>query len=302
MVAQGAPPAFDPEGIEVLGESDVPGMTALALANQPGPWGAKPIFTAPFTAFATRQASSPWRGSACGRKRDSRRSAACTDPAFRGKRYAARLIGRVMAGFAARGDAAFLHSWADNAGAIALYEQLGFRQRARLVAMALRRAKGQLMSDPQDHLNLNEADAANELMRLARQINRARQKYHLDDAPEIEDAEYDALIRRNEALEEAFPHLKRADSPSDKVGFEVAASPLSKVTHDVRMMSLDNAFSDEELAEFVARVRRFLALPEDAPVPMTAEPKIDGLSCSLRYEKGVLVRAARAATVRWVRT
>ncbi|WP_343611377.1 NAD-dependent DNA ligase LigA [Novosphingobium sp.] len=148
------------------------------------------------------------------------------------------------------------------------------------------------MSDPQDHLNLNEADAANELMRLARQINRARQKYHLDDAPEIEDAEYDALIRRNEALEEAFPHLKRADSPTDKVGFEVAASPLSKVTHDVRMMSLDNAFSDEELAEFVARVRRFLALPEDAPVPMTAEPKIDGLSCSLRYEKGVLVRAA----------
>ncbi|WP_206239731.1 NAD-dependent DNA ligase LigA [Novosphingobium terrae] len=148
------------------------------------------------------------------------------------------------------------------------------------------------MSDPQDLSSLNDADAANELMRLARQINRARQKYHLDDAPEIEDAAYDALIRRNEALEAAFPHLKRADSPTDKVGFEVAASPLSKVTHDVRMMSLDNAFSDEELAEFVARVRRFLALPEDAAVPMTAEPKIDGLSCSLRYEKGVLVRAA----------
>jgi DNA ligase (NAD+) len=148
------------------------------------------------------------------------------------------------------------------------------------------------MSDPQDLSSLTDADAANELMRLARQINRARQKYHLDDAPEIEDAAYDALIRRNEALEAVFPHLKRADSPTDKVGFEVAASPLSKVTHDVRMMSLDNAFSDEELAEFVARVRRFLALPEDAAVPMTAEPKIDGLSCSLRYEKGVLVRAA----------
>jgi DNA ligase (NAD+) len=145
------------------------------------------------------------------------------------------------------------------------------------------------MSDPRD---LTEAEAANELMRLARQINRARKKYHLEDAPDISDADYDALIRRNEALEAAFPQLKRADSPSDKVGFEVAASPLSKVAHDVRMMSLDNAFSDEEVAEFVGRVRRFLALGEDVPVPMTAEPKIDGLSCSLRYEHGVLVRAA----------
>lgn len=152
------------------------------------------------------------------------------------------------------------------------------------------------MSDPQDLFSFSEAPdeigAANELMRLARQINRARKKYHLEDAPDIPDADYDALIRRNEELEAAFPHLKRADSPTDKVGFEVAASPLSKVTHDVRMMSLDNAFSDEELSEFVARIRRFLALPEDAVVPMTAEPKIDGLSCSLRYEKGVLVRAA----------
>ena len=143
-----------------------------------------------------------------------------------------------------------------------------------------------------DMFDLTDADAANELMRLARQINRARKRYHLEDAPDIPDAEYDALVRRNEALEAAFPHLKRPDSPSDKVGFEVAASPLSKVAHEVRMMSLDNAFSDEELAEFVARVRRFLALGEDVPVPMTAEPKIDGLSCSLRYEHGVLVRAA----------
>lgn len=148
------------------------------------------------------------------------------------------------------------------------------------------------MNELQDIQGLSEAEAANELMRLARQINRARRKYHLDDAPEIPDADYDAMILRNAALEAAFPHLKRPDSPSDKVGFEVAASPLSKVAHEVRMMSLDNAFSDEELAEFVARVRRFLALGEDVPVPMTAEPKIDGLSCSLRYEKGVLVRAA----------
>jgi DNA ligase (NAD+) len=137
-----------------------------------------------------------------------------------------------------------------------------------------------------------EADAANELMRLARAIAKADRLYHAEDAPEISDAEYDALVRRNAELEAAFPHLIRADSPSRKVGHEIAASPLSKVTHEVRMMSLDNAFSDEEVAEFVARVRRFLNLPEDAPVTMTAEDKIDGLSCSLRYEEGRLVRAA----------
>ena len=137
-----------------------------------------------------------------------------------------------------------------------------------------------------------EADAANELMRLARQIARHNKLYHADDAPEISDAEYDALVRRNAELEAAYPHLVRPDSPSRLVGHEVAASPLSKVTHEVRMMSLDNAFSDEDVAEFVARVRRFLALPDDAPVAMTAEDKIDGLSCSLRYENGVLVRAA----------
>ena len=139
---------------------------------------------------------------------------------------------------------------------------------------------------------LSEADAANELMRLARQIAHHDRLYHAQDAPEISDAEYDALVRRNAELEAAFPHLIRADSPSRKVGHEVAASPLSKVTHEVRMMSLDNAFSDEEVEEFVARVRRFLALPPEAEVAMTAEDKIDGLSCSLRYENGKLVRAA----------
>ncbi len=99
-------------------------------------------------------------------------------------------------------------------------------------------------------------------------------------------------MRRNAELEAAFPQLIRADSPSRKVGHAVAASPLSKVQHEQRMMSLDNAFSDEEVAEFVARVRRFLNLAEDAEVAMTAEDKIDGLSCSLRYESGRLVRAA----------
>src|SRR4051812_16500594 len=137
-----------------------------------------------------------------------------------------------------------------------------------------------------------EADAANELMRLAKAIARHNRLYHADDAPEISDAEYDALVRRNAELEAAFPHLARPDSPSQQVGHEVAASPLAKVAHEVRMMSLDNAFADEEVAEFVARVRRYLNLADDAPVAMTAEDKIDGLSCSLRYEHGKLVRAA----------
>ena len=136
------------------------------------------------------------------------------------------------------------------------------------------------------------ADVANELMRLARAINRANKAYHLFDTPEISDAEYDALVRRNAELEAAFPDLIRPDSPTHKVGHEVAASPLSKVRHEVRMMSLDNAFADEEVAEFVGKVRRFLSIPSDAPLAFTAEDKIDGLSCSLRYEAGRLVRAA----------
>ncbi|MBX7499901.1 NAD-dependent DNA ligase LigA [Qipengyuania sp. YG27] len=140
--------------------------------------------------------------------------------------------------------------------------------------------------------DLTEADAANELMRLAKQIAHHDRLYHAEDAPEISDQEYDALVRRNADLEAAFPHLVRADSPSRKVGHAIAASPLSKVTHEVRMMSLDNAFSAEEVEEWVARVRRFLALDADAPLAFTAEDKIDGLSCSLRYEKGALVRAA----------
>ncbi|MFN5086469.1 MAG: NAD-dependent DNA ligase LigA [Novosphingobium sp.] len=140
--------------------------------------------------------------------------------------------------------------------------------------------------------DLSEADAANELMRLAKQIAHHNRRYHAEDAPEISDADYDALVRRNAELEAAFPHLIRPDSPSRLVGHEVAASPLAKVTHEVRMMSLDNAFADEDVADFVARVRRYLNLPEEAPIAMTAEDKIDGLSCSLRYEHGKLVRAA----------
>ncbi len=137
-----------------------------------------------------------------------------------------------------------------------------------------------------------EADAANELMRLAREIARHNRLYHAQDTPEISDAEYDALVRRNAELEAAYPHLVRADSPNAAVGHEVASSPLAKVPHAVRMLSLDNAFTDDEVADFLARVRRYLNLPEAEPVAVTAEDKIDGLSCSLRYEHGALVLAA----------
>ena len=137
-----------------------------------------------------------------------------------------------------------------------------------------------------------EADAANRLMRLAKEIARHNRLYHDQDAPEISDADYDALVRENAALEAQFPHLVRADSPSRTVGHAPVASGLAKVTHARPMLSLDNAFSGEDVREFVARIRRFLALDGDAPVPLTAEPKIDGLSCSLRYENGVLVQAA----------
>lgn len=138
----------------------------------------------------------------------------------------------------------------------------------------------------------NEADAANELMRLAKQIAYHNKRYHAEDAPEISDAEYDALVRRNNELEAAFPHLVRADSPNRQVGAAVDGSGLKKITHAKRMMSLDNAFSEEDVEDFVGRVRRFLNLPSDASVALTAEDKIDGLSLSLRYENGVMKQAA----------
>jgi len=138
---------------------------------------------------------------------------------------------------------------------------------------------------------LTEAEAANRLMRLAKEIARHDQLYHDQDAPEISDADYDALVRENRELEARFPQLVRADSPSKRLG-AAPTTGLAKVTHAKPMLSLDNAFSDEEVYEFVARVRRFLNLPPDEPVAMTAEPKIDGLSCSLRYERGQLVLGA----------
>jgi len=136
---------------------------------------------------------------------------------------------------------------------------------------------------------LTEAEARQELARLADVIGAANAAYHTQDAPEISDAEYDALKRRNAEIEARFPALKRADSPSDIVGGAVAEG-FGKVRHEVRMLSLENAFEDGDVAEFDARVRNFLGTA--GRIAYTAEPKIDGLSLSLRYERGVLVQAA----------
>jgi DNA ligase (NAD+) len=138
---------------------------------------------------------------------------------------------------------------------------------------------------------ISEAEAANRLMRLAKLIAHHDKLYHDQDAPEISDADYDALVRENRELEERFPQLVRADSPSKRLG-AAPTTALAKVTHARPMLSLDNAFSEDEVADFSARIRRFLNLSPDAIVAMTAEPKIDGLSCSVRYERGELVLAA----------
>ncbi len=137
----------------------------------------------------------------------------------------------------------------------------------------------------------SEPQAAAELASLAAEIARHARAYHTDDAPEISDADYDALVRRNAELEAAWPSLVRGDSPSGVVGAPVAAG-FGKVVHARPMLSLDNVFSDDEAREFVARVRRFLGLAADEAVMLVAEAKIDGLSASLRYEQRRLVTGA----------
>ncbi len=136
---------------------------------------------------------------------------------------------------------------------------------------------------------MNDAEAAAELARLAAEIARHDEAYHKRDAPEISDAEYDQLVRRNRELEAEFPHLLRADSPSRRVG-AATLEGFAPFRHGVPMLSLDNAFAPEDFSEFCARIRRFLALPDTEPVHFVGEPKIDGLSVNLLYENGRFIR------------
>ncbi|MFG1180668.1 NAD-dependent DNA ligase LigA [Xanthobacter versatilis] len=139
--------------------------------------------------------------------------------------------------------------------------------------------------------DLSPAEAASEHKALAQEITGHDAAYYREDAPVVSDAEYDALRRRYEAIEERFPGLRGEDSLSEKVG-AAPSEKFGKVAHKVPMLSLANCFSDEEVVEFVARVKRFLNLGPDDEVAFTCEPKIDGLSCSLHYENGRLTVAA----------
>jgi len=152
------------------------------------------------------------------------------------------------------------------------------------------------MSRPPASLNkpvdqLSEAQAEQALHYLAAEIDRHDQLYYQQSEPEIEDTAYDALRRQNIAIEQRFPALVRSDSPTHKVGAPPAAG-FAKVRHAVPMLSLGNAFDDADMAEFIARAQRFLKLGEDETVALMVEPKIDGLSASLRYEKGIYVQGA----------
>ena len=139
--------------------------------------------------------------------------------------------------------------------------------------------------------DLSAAQAKVELAWLAAQLAAANTAYHRDDAPEMSDADYDALKKRNTAIEVQFPDLKRGDSPTEVVGGAVADG-FGKVRHAVRMLSLGNAFDYEDVFDFDQRIRKYLGLATDAALAYTAEPKIDGLSLSLRYENGELIQAA----------
>ncbi|WP_341905480.1 NAD-dependent DNA ligase LigA [Sandarakinorhabdus limnophila] len=142
-----------------------------------------------------------------------------------------------------------------------------------------------------DALPVTESDAAAELSRLAEAIAHHSEAYYQKDAPKISDADYDALVQRNATIEAAFPYLVRSDSPSFRVGSKPAAG-FAKIIHSKPMLSLDNVFSNDEAREFVARVKRFLNLPDDADVRLRAEAKIDGLSCAMRFENRRLVHGA----------
>jgi len=143
--------------------------------------------------------------------------------------------------------------------------------------------------------NLTEVEAASELERLAGEIAKHSRLYHTEDQPVLLDSEYDALFRRNAEIEKLFPHLVRGDTPSAKVGGPVSGK-FAKVTHARQMLSLDNAFTRDDVEEKIGQIRRFLALPDDAALPMDSEYKMDGLSISLRYENRRLACAATRGT------
>nr|WP_239479702.1 NAD-dependent DNA ligase LigA [Actibacterium sp. 188UL27-1] len=138
---------------------------------------------------------------------------------------------------------------------------------------------------------MTEDEAKAEIARLSDVLTQANAAYHRDDAPELTDADYDAFKRRNAAIEDRFPDLKCADSPTDQIG-AAPAEGFGKVTHEQRMLSLGNAFDEADVTEFDQSIRKYLGWPEDQSLSYTAEPKIDGLSLALRYEYGVLVQAA----------
>ena len=138
---------------------------------------------------------------------------------------------------------------------------------------------------------LTENEAQRELERLAAVLSAANTAYHGEDAPRISDAEYDRLKRRNAAIEAAFPHLKRRDSPSEQVG-AAPSEGFQKLRHSKAMLSLGNAFSDDDVMDFDRSIRKYLGFGDQDSLSYTAEPKIDGLSLSLRYESGKLVSAA----------
>ena len=143
-------------------------------------------------------------------------------------------------------------------------------------------------SEDQAVKQLSEEQAQKELRRLSGILSQANIAYHADDAPEISDAEYDRLKRRNSGIEARFPDLKRQDSPSDQVGARPGEG-FAKVRHAVRMLSLGNAFDESDVAAFDTRIRNYLGLDATAELGYSAEPKIDGLSLSLRYGGGQLI-------------
>src|ERR1700691_1730964 len=142
-----------------------------------------------------------------------------------------------------------------------------------------------------DVTKLTKAQAKVELKRLALELEGHDKRYYQDDAPSVTDAKYDALRQRYNTIEKRFPEFVTSDSPSQKVGAQPSGR-FAKVRHAVPMLSLDNAFAEQDVLDFAARIRRFLKLADDDSIGFSAEPKIDGLSMSLRYEGGELVTAA----------